>query len=773
MRFPCKPVCTGKPAALRLIAQGGERSRTAAGKPLTWLWAALLGATLPAQAGFCALSVSGNEGVDLRLRQLSARASNRETWPALLSYATSAGSTEQRGQAYLVLGYHEYEAEEFRSACTALREAALTQFSLADFAEYYWASAAQEDHEPGQIVEALRGFSLRHPNSPFRLSALELLVNGYLALGQPDQAIEALNREPKVRQTPSLALLLAQAYLRARKFQEAAKAFQQVYYALPTSDESEEAVGALRDLETRLGSSFPTAGEELETLRADALFDHSQFRDALKEYDLLLRTRARSLRAGQWKLGRARCQLRLREYVGAVETLEGLVTRDPEVDAWRLATLAEADAHLDDREMMLQELDELAKGYAHNPAYASAIAFAASWFWRRGNLAQAAQYDRLLSELFPGTDLGREGNWNLAWNYYLERHSDKARRALSDHIARYPASAHVPAALYWLGRLAEQSTNPTDARLLYEFLNKRFPHSYYSLLASSRLKDIPPPPPEADGKSKKGRPKLGAYASPIQKVPARQMPAVRPCAPSRISDLLRPYVTLTVLSLHTLAVQYLAARLSEQPNAPDLLLALSRLKAQAKEYSAALLRTREAVPNYSEYDFQDLPQEIWDLLFPRPFVEVVRREARANGLDPSLVMGVIRQESAFDPHATSRANARGLMQILPQTAHPSRRGRTATSKRLYDPDYNIQFGCRYLHRLVEAFNGSLEQALAAYNAGDPRVNNWAERGQFREPAEFLETIPIRETRAYVEAVLRDAEIYRRLMDGTAKFKICR
>ncbi len=759
MRFPCKPFCAGKPAA--------------AGKPLAWLWAALLSAALPAQAGFCALTISGNEGVDLRLRQLSERASNRETWAALLAYATTAGSTEQRGQAYLVLGYHEYEAEEFRSACTALREAALTQFSLGDFAEYYWANAAQEDHEPGQIVEALRGFSLRHPNSPFRLSALELLVNGYLALGEPEQAIEALNFEPRVRQTRSLALLLAQAYLRARKFQEAAKAFQQVYYAFPTSEESDHASEALRDLETRLGSGFPTAGEDLETVRADALFNASRFRDALKEYDDLLRRRVHSLRAGRWKLGRARCLVRLKHYLEAVETLEGLVTADPEVEVWRLATLAEADAHLDDKGMMLQELDELAKAYAHSPAYASALSFAASWFWRRGNLAQAAQYDRLLGELFPETDLGREGNWSLAWSYYLDRQSDKARRALVDHIVRYPASPHVPAALYWLGRLAEQSANPTDAGLLYEFLNKRFPHSYYALLALSRLKEIPPPPPAADGKGKKVRPKLGPFASPIQKVSARQLPAVRPCAPSQVSDLLRPYVTLRLLSLDTLAVQYVAARLSEQPNDPDLLLTLSRLKAKAKEYSAALLRTREAVPNFSEYDFQDLPQEIWDLLFPRPFVEVVKREARANGLDPSLVMGVIRQESAFDPHATSRANARGLMQILPQTAHPSRRGRAAISKRLYDPDYNIQFGCRYLHRLVEAFNGSLEQVLAAYNAGDPRVNTWAERGKFREPAEFVETIPIRETRAYVEAVLRDAEIYRRLMDGTAKFKMCR
>jgi soluble lytic murein transglycosylase len=114
------------------------------------------------------------------------------------------------------------------------------------------------------------------------------------------------------------------------------------------------------------------------------------------------------------------------------------------------------------------------------------------------------------------------------------------------------------------------------------------------------------------------------------------------------------------------------------------------------------------------------------------------------------------------------------MQILPRTATRSRRTRTVRSvgRRLYNPDYNVRFGCAYLRGLLKKFEGDPEKALAAYNAGDFRVTDWLGRYSFRDPAEFLEAIPIAETRGYVEAVLRDAAIYRQLISGSPQFAAC-
>jgi soluble lytic murein transglycosylase len=137
-------------------------------------------------------------------------------------------------------------------------------------------------------------------------------------------------------------------------------------------------------------------------------------------------------------------------------------------------------------------------------------------------------------------------------------------------------------------------------------------------------------------------------------------------------------------------------------------------------------------------------------------------------------MGLIRQESAFNPRALSVANARGLMQLLPETAaHSIRRSRTrAAAQRLNDPAYNVRSGCAYLAGLMKAFDGRPEFALAAYNAGDFRVKDWMEKYSFPDTGTFLESIPIPATRSYVELVLRDAEIYRELLTRSPHFAVC-
>ena len=131
-------------------------------------------------------------------------------------------------------------------------------------------------------------------------------------------------------------------------------------------------------------------------------------------------------------------------------------------------------------------------------------------------------------------------------------------------------------------------------------------------------------------------------------------------------------------------------------------------------------------------DFSDLPEEVWDFLYPQAYWKLIAAQARLNHLDPYLVMGLIRQESAFSPRALSVANARGLMQVLPETAaHSTRPSRTrAAERRLYDPNYNVRVGCAYLAGLLKDFDGRPELAMAAYNAGDFRVKDWVKKYSF-------------------------------------------
>jgi len=128
-----------------------------------------------------------------------------------------------------------------------------------------------------------------------------------------------------------------------------------------------------------------------------------------------------------------------------------------------------------------------------------------------------------------------------------------------------------------------------------------------------------------------------------------------------------------------------------------------------------------------------------------------------------LVAGLIRQESAFQPRSVSHAHAIGLMQVLPGTGKLLARQLHIpySRSRLFDPDYNLRLGTRYLANLVAMF-GSAEPALAAYDAGEDRIAGWQAERKYDEMAEFIESIPITETREYVQIVSRNASIYRRL-----------
>ena len=181
-----------------------------------------------------------------------------------------------------------------------------------------------------------------------------------------------------------------------------------------------------------------------------------------------------------------------------------------------------------------------------------------------------------------------------------------------------------------------------------------------------------------------------------------------------------------------------------------------------------------AVPEYPEVDFAALPREVWGLLYPRPYWPLVQRYARLNRLDPYLVMGLIRQESGFDPRATSVADARGLMQLLPKTASRSPRPARvrAAGRRLYNPVYNVRLGCAYLRDMLKEFDGRVELALAAYNAGDFRVKDWMNKFSSEESAAFIESIPFSVTRVYVQAVLRDTAVYRQLLTTSPVFAPC-
>jgi soluble lytic murein transglycosylase len=139
----------------------------------------------------------------------------------------------------------------------------------------------------------------------------------------------------------------------------------------------------------------------------------------------------------------------------------------------------------------------------------------------------------------------------------------------------------------------------------------------------------------------------------------------------------------------------------------------------------------------------------------------------------ALVLATIRQESAFEADAVSRAGARGLMQLMPATAKAVAKqlgihGQHKDKRLTAEPAYNLRLGQTYLRGLVDDYSGSYLIALAAYNAGPGRAQSWLRengdpRGGTVDPIDWVELIGIEETRNYVQRVMENIQVYRRVL----------
>jgi soluble lytic murein transglycosylase len=152
------------------------------------------------------------------------------------------------------------------------------------------------------------------------------------------------------------------------------------------------------------------------------------------------------------------------------------------------------------------------------------------------------------------------------------------------------------------------------------------------------------------------------------------------------------------------------------------------------------------------------------IVFPWPFRELIEQKADDLELDPHLLAGLIRQESAFTPGAVSRAGAYGLMQLMPPTARDVARriGAEWDSALLTVADANLHFGAIHLAGLLRQYDNRIEPTLAAYNAGGTRVRRWLRAFGMDDPVRFVERIPYTETRGYLQTVLRNWALYRAL-----------
>lgn len=209
-------------------------------------------------------------------------------------------------------------------------------------------------------------------------------------------------------------------------------------------------------------------------------------------------------------------------------------------------------------------------------------------------------------------------------------------------------------------------------------------------------------------------------------------------------------------------IRWLVTEQSDELSVSDthtLMLTESIIYLKKGNYAMAFIRFRD---NFQCYRCMRLPHFLREIAFPAKYTDLIDRYGGQHNIDRAIVLSLIREESFFRPDARSYANAHGLMQLLLKTARQMARPQKLRVNRrdLYNPEINIRLGTAYLRFLLDKYDNKMHLALAAYNAGDHRVDRWLEQFGSVTDDEFIEMIPFSATRSYVKNILRNYYYYR-------------
>ncbi len=666
----------------------------------------------------------------------------------LVEFAGREKGTAMGARAALALGYYDYTRAHFTEARSWLEKAAADPV-LPDYAMFW---EAQNDRAAGAVDIALvelKRYRERYPDSAMSDSAIEALAQAAIAASQPGDAVAALQEYPRTTAKPSLLLLRAQANEKAavakgEKPLAAANDYLQVIYRFPINDEAKIAVDRIPYLQAILGEQFPGTPVETEISRTEALYDARRWKDVRKAYEDLL-PKLSGVAHDRAALRLAQVQVQLG---GSADVLGSLKLTDPELDAERIFSLSQVRRSAKLEAEMFAAIEQVVSTYPQSPWAEEALFSAGNFYWMNLDRPRAAEYYQRVVSAFPVGKYTSLAQWRVAWTAYMLRQPEAAGR-FEQYLAKFPTSPQVANALYWLGRSYEHASNVPHARSFYLAAVERFPQTYFGEKAALRLHAIGTQPTDP-----------AEILSVIP--PASPLPPLDGPLPAAATQRWARAQALQSIAFDSSAELELRSAYAET-HAAGLLLAIAKAAEKAGHYGAGILTTRQAVTQFEARRFDQIPDEALRTAYPLPYRDLIERESQHFHLDPMLVAGLIRQESAFASDAVSYANAVGLMQLWPPTATKLARSlkfRYARG-RLFDPEYNVKLGTLYLSDLLGSF-GSPEAALAAYNAGENRVQEWSAGQNYQEAAEFVESIPITQTREYVQIVARNAELYREI-----------
>lgn len=685
--------------------------------------------------------------------------------------ATSTGASRQSRQssaedmalARLERGYQRLAAKDYAEAASLLADAQIARHTaLGDYALYYRAQALTGLKRDEEAEREYLRLAASYEDSLLRRPARIEAARSALARGAASKAIEYL--EPLAAADDGTALkLTAEAHAKLGRQAEAIRALRRLYFYAPQAEEAAEAAKSL----PLLGSSIAAENGVEARERADRLYDAGLYALSATAYGTLAREHSSAMGDEQW-LRAGISNYRINSHQAAIDALARVRARTPRDQSEALYYTGMAQLALRRTEGALATLSELRRKDARSARAAELLFEIGRAAERAGQAAQAASYYGQLVREYPRGPRADQAHFALAWRAHELKDYRRAADLLLEHLAEYSdRTDNRGRAAFWAAMDAERAGEKSRALALYRALLKRYGAGWYGVNAERHIaaleragvKAATAAPGSQLERAIKGLQGITVHAETTGEKERRRVAKAE---------------QLAKITLYDQALDELEEAQETSENSPLVHLRMAQVYRAQNEYAAAISTLRRAYPDYAQSLPEEMTREVWTVFYPLGWWSTIQQEARRHKIDPYLVAGLIRQETIFNPQARSRANALGLMQLLPSTGQLVARkyslgGRRLTTTDLYNPILNIQLGTAYLADMIAKF-GRFEYAAAAYNGGPTRVTRWLRELPTADIEEWVDSIPISETRFYVQGVWRNARHYKRLYDEQGRFR---
>ncbi len=636
-------------------------------------------------------------------------------------------------QAAFLDGYRAYNDHDNLRAIERLKFAADNFPALGDYALYYLALAESGNGDLNGAADSLDRLVRIYPQSALLDSGELQLSQVLLKLGRNAEAASAasrvLARMPEASLERDARLAEAKALFALNHPKDAYTQLMDLRDAYPRSDVDSEA----RTLAYAILASNPeiTDRHSLAYHRSEAelLLREGQLSDAVMHAKAGLAMEPEpNVRAElTWVIARAEKPNPEAAKRAMLEYLR-IAPRGPAAPNV-LEALALIYWHDDDYDRARATFGRLVSSFPASNLAPGAMSRIGRVYEDEHKLdAARAQYRKLIAR-YSGSDAATDARFRVPWMFYTAGRFQSAAAGFKDARAHAKEGSDRDMCDYWRARALERSGAEAAAREIFAKLADSSDSNYYPALASKRV----------------------AAATP--RLPASSAPEPEfvgiPRASGPEEFHLARLQTMRALGLKELEPGELNALARHPGNSSEMRrFVLAGFASADAWYDAIVTATRMEKSGLVGHDVAERVR------YPRAYWGLFQTASLRRALDPYLVLALARQESLFNPRATSVSNARGLMQLIPSTARKmaAAQGVNVDPVPLYDPSINVDLGTAYLKDLFDMFGGNPFHAVAAYNAGEHAVSKWI-AGFHGDDDEWVEDIAYKETRDYVKKVL--------------------